>query len=84
MNKREWLDLFDKTCNEFKWFWDVYGHTDRWVNLMYYRENEDVTLMKEIMDDVWFELPDTKFNIMINPKGWKEFLILLEEKIDEF
>jgi hypothetical protein len=77
--KQEWLQLFDKTCNTFKWFWTKYGYSDLWILLIMEREYENIDAMKRIMNDVWFELPDGRFNIMVNPKGWSEFLNLIEE-----
>jgi len=47
---------------------------------MEYRKIENVTMMISIMNSVWFHLPDNKFNIIENPKGWKEFLYLIEDQ----
>jgi len=30
------------------------------------------------LNDIWFHLPDSKFNIIENPKGWEEFLYVIE------
>lgn len=33
----------------------------------------------QIANDIWFSLPDDRFNIIENPSGWEEFLMLLED-----
>lgn len=76
MKEKEWLQKFDETNEEFKWFWFEYGYD--WEYLMKLRKQEKVASMINLMNDAWFRLPDSKFNIISNPKGWSEFLDLLE------
>lgn len=76
MSEKDWLKKFDETCDEFKWFWDEYGYD--WDLLMQFRAKEKVISMQSLMNDAWFKLPDCKFNINVNPKGWSQFLDLLE------
>lgn len=79
MTKQEWLQLFDDTKDNFKWFFDDYGYD--WNKLLELRKAEDQDGMYSYMNNVWFELPDNQFNIMRNPKGWSDFLNLLEEYV---
>ena len=78
MTKIEWFFQFDKTKDNFKWFWEQY-FPGKWEQLLALRENDDIDGMINSMNDVWFWLPDNKFNIMVNPKGWNEFLYLVEQ-----
>lgn len=78
MTDREWFDMFDETKDKFKWFFMDYGFGHLWENLKHLRELEYRDFMLDIMNVVWLKLPDSKFNIIDNPKGWSEFLELLE------
>jgi uncharacterized GH25 family protein len=75
MEKEEWLKLFDETKGEFRWFLEDYGY---WKMIEVARLEDDDQTMLDIMNQAWFMLPDSRFNIMENPKGWSEFLNLLE------
>ena len=79
MDKAVWLQQFDDTCETFKWFFLKYGYQEDWLNLLQQREMDNMDGMKNIMNQIWFELPDHIFNIMENPHGWTEFLNLIEE-----
>lgn len=79
MTNRDWLILFDQTHHKFEWFFHTYTFNSEWQALLAARDKEHIGKMKSIMNRVWFELPDSKFNIRTNPKGWVEFLDLLEE-----
>jgi hypothetical protein len=73
----DWFKKFDETKDTFKWFWDQY-FPGRWDKLLSLREEKNWNSMMNEMNDVWFWLPDGRFNIMENPAGWKEFLYLIE------
>jgi hypothetical protein len=75
MEKEEWLRLFDDTKTEFRWFLEDYGY---WKMIEVARLEDDHVAMMEIMGQAWFMLPDSKFNIKENPRGWSEFINLLE------
>lgn len=74
-----WLKQYDATKNEFMWFIDLYFTCGCKEKLEMARRKNNVNEMKGILHNIWFDLPDNKFNIMENPKGWKEFLNLIEE-----
>ena len=74
----QWLKDYDATVNEFDWFIKRYFPL-MWENLCKARKENNFPRMLGIMNNVWFGLPDGSFNIMANPKGWNEFLHLLED-----
>ena len=79
MSKQEWLTLYWETSPKFEWFLDQYF----WHKCYKRRLNEArgegrIAYMLQMMSQIWFDLPDNKFNIIENPPGWKEFLYLLE------
>ena len=84
MTQEEWLTNFDESKDNFKWFFDEYFKPEVWLQLILLREDKNVVRMMDIMNNVWFILPDGKFNIMVNPKGWNDFLYLIEEPPDPY
>ena len=82
MNEQEWLEAFDAYKDNFKWFFKDYFNEEVWTQLILLRENEDVVRMIALMNQVWFALPDGRFNIMEMPKGWSDFLFLIEQEMD--
>jgi len=79
MNTENWLAKFDADKAKFEWFFIKYGFDIEWKQLNEARVIRQIGKMKNIMNRVWFELPDAEFNIMMNPVGWDEFLYLLED-----
>lgn len=79
VTKEQWLKNFDNSKSEFEWFILKYFGIRVMESINSYRVDDDYGKMITIMNDMWFRLPDNKFNIMENPKGWNEFLYLLEE-----
>lgn len=77
MTDTQWFNLFDVTKDTFKWFWVASGFD--WEKLLQLRKEKKKDRMISLMNDVWFALPDGRFNIIENPSGWKEFLDLIEE-----
>lgn len=78
MNRDICKEFLEKCCN-FKWFIVQYfGETyyDTLVELASCGKNCE--LYNEL-NHVWFELPDSIFNICVCPPGWLEFLNLVEE-----
>ena len=76
MTDQEWIAYFDEHKDKFKWF---IGAVSQWLPLKRARSARDRKQMTSIMNHVWFILPDNRFNIIENPKGWSEFLTLIEE-----
>lgn len=87
MNAQEWLELFERTNDKFRWFFLQYGFGTQWTLLIEIKDHscecksddDRMNKMLSIMNHVWFCLPDNTFNIMNNPKGWSEFLNLIEQ-----
>lgn len=79
MSELEWFELFDKTKDTFQWFFKEYGFMKQWAKIIVSRELGNRYHMMNIMNEVWYKLPDNVFNIRVNPKGWREFLNLIEE-----
>ena len=79
MTNEDWFKKYDEHLPSFRWFIHKYFVTQVWVDLCKAREEEDRAEMCRIMNVIWFELPDNKFNIITNPVGWSEFLSLVED-----
>lgn len=79
MKDKAWFELWDKTHSSFYWFFIKYGYELEWNVIIMWREVYNRSEMITLMNKVWFELPDHIFNIRVNPKGWSEFLALIEE-----
>ena len=79
MNDQEWFDYYDEHKEAFHWFIDEYFFDDVWIALERFRDKRGRFTMITILNFVWFELPDHKFNIIENPPGWNELLHLIEE-----
>lgn len=84
MTKREeqWFQRFDETKDKFHYFFEDFDFEEEWRRLLAARQRNDIIEMNSIMNMVWYELPDTKFNIINDPPGWSDFLWLLEEYLD--
>lgn len=78
MNDNEFFDYFEKTKEEFHWFFRDYGYGSEFSRLEALAKSKCKDDMLDIMNHIWFMLPDYRFNIMANPRGWKEFINLLE------
>jgi hypothetical protein len=72
-----WFKTFDETKGKFEWFVVQY-FKGYWEKLLEAREDRNYGTMVTILNDIWFWLPDNRFNIINNPPGWKEFLNLIE------
>lgn len=79
MTDKEWFAYYDEHKLAFKWFILGYFQADVWMGLEKNRLAEDRTSMTTTMNNIWFVLPDNRFNIIRNPLGWSEFLTLVEE-----
>ena len=78
MTNRDWLITFDQSYKNFEWFFREYKFNSEWEALLSARDKENIGKMKTLMNRVWFELPSNKFNIKTNPKGWNDFIFLLD------
>lgn len=78
MIQTEWIKQFHRTKEEFRWFIDEY-YPGVFEVIEILVNSEKLINAYSIMNDIWFNLPDSKFNIIENPKSWNAFLALLEE-----
>ena len=74
---RDICKSFLEKKEDFKWFIIKYFGEEYFEYLIKLSESENGRLISEL-NDVWFKLPDDQFNIIENPKGWSEFLSLVE------
>ena len=78
MTEEQWFKQFDETKDTFEWF--VRKHFPfAWDELLRLRELKIQQAMLSLMGEIWYYLPDETFNIKVNPKGWNEFLALIED-----
>ena len=75
----ELLQEFDEGLPEFQWFIKEYFKPIIMERILKAREKEQIHELRDLLTDVWFNLPDNKFNIIENPKGWNEFLNVIED-----
>lgn len=69
---------FLKKKESFRWFIEKYYGLKKFIDLWHLAEqNEEEQLVHELTQ-IWYELPDSIFNIQNNPKGWENFLSLVE------
>lgn len=75
---KEIFKAFDKGLPKFKWFIKAY-YPERLPYIEMYRTIDEVKHLLGSLNDIRFGLPDSKFNIKVNPPGWREFLNVIEE-----
>lgn len=71
--------LFIQTCEMFKWFIIEYFGEKAFLALLDLANNDEEEELLAALNVIWFQLPDNKFNVRENPKGWTEFLNLIED-----
>ena len=76
--KKEWLSRYDLAWPKFVWFVRFYFGKKVEENMIMNRIDQDVAKLLNNMNQIWFELPDHKFNIIEDPPGWSMFLALIE------
>jgi hypothetical protein len=79
MTNEEWIDQFNRTKESFRWFIEQYFGTKMMALIDMAVVNNNIGMARSMLNEIWFELPDSKFNIIENPKGWREFLNLIED-----
>ena len=74
--------MYDNSKNSFKWFVDKY-FPGAFAKLEALRKQGKWSSMLNHMNDMWFKLPDSEFNIIKKPLGWSQFLNLIENPPSE-
>ena len=78
MTTEQWLTKYQENLPKFKWFIYKYFDEDIFLSMDKAYEAGNTTRLMSILGNVWFYLPDSKFNIIENPPGWAELLELVE------
>lgn len=63
---------------KFSWFITQYFGEEVLLECYELARKGDGNKLISILNDIWFRLPDGRFNIMENPTGWSEFLSIIE------
>jgi hypothetical protein len=71
-------EFLDKKLS-FEWFIIEYFGKDKFEELTFLALRGEEENLKRELDEIWYYLPDDLFNIKENPKGWRDFLNLIEE-----
>jgi len=79
MTNEQWIDQFNRTKESFRWFIEEYFSPKMMIVIEMAITDNNIDMAKSMLCEIWFELPDSKFNIIENPKGWREFLNLIED-----
>lgn len=74
----EILKVFDEGFPKFKWFLEKYFPISM-IGIEDARKKEKVYKLLDLLNHIWYYLPDNKFNLKENPPGWREFLNVIEE-----
>lgn len=82
MSAEQWLAMYDNSKNQFKWFIDQY-FPGMFQQLDALRKQGKWSKMLNHMNDMWYKLPGSKFNIVEKPQGWTQFLNLVENPPSE-
>jgi len=73
------FEVYDQGYPRFEWFISFYFGKSTIDILKAARFDKDIELLLSTLNKVWFELPDSQFNIKENPAGWTEFLNVIED-----
>ena len=63
----------------FRWIIERYYGLKKYMELWNLAENNEDEKLQTELNTIWYELPDSIFNIQNNPKGWENFLSLVED-----
>jgi len=81
--KREELSDFCREYLEkkglFEWFITKYAGAKKFLELWELAENDQEASLRNELEGLWYQLPDSIFNIRNNPPGWTAFLNLIDE-----
>lgn len=76
-NVEDMCNDFLNLKDNFKWFMVDYFGEEVFSNMIKLAEEKSPSIIP-MLNDIWYLLPDSKFNIRENPKGWSEFLQVIE------
>ena len=64
---------------EFRWFIEKYFGSLKFTTMVQLAEEGKEDQLKAECNDVWFRLPDSILNVRERPRGWMQFLKLVED-----
>lgn len=86
MSKKKTRKELSDLCREyleqkelFRWFIVKYFGLRKYIELWELAENDQEKFLRDELNKIWYELPDSLFNIRVAPPGWKSFIRLIEE-----
>lgn len=62
----------------FKWFIERYYGLQKYLELWELAENDQECYLRNELEAIWFDLPDSIFNIQCAPPGWESFIALID------
>lgn len=63
----------------FRWFIEKYYGPGKYLELWELAENDQESYLRNELNSIWHELPDSIFNIQSAPAGWESFVSLIEK-----
>ena len=75
----EYCRAYINSHKQFDWFIKRYYGPAKVLELWNMAEDNQEEHLRNELNAIWFELPDSIFNIRNNPEGWEAFLKLVEE-----
>lgn len=77
--KEQWVEEANTTLPKCKWFIELYFGKHVYDNLLSVLNNErDLPRFYNMLNSIWFNLPDHEFNRVRKPAGWGDFIHLIE------
>ena len=71
-------EMYLQNEQHFKWFIEKYFGINKLTLLHEFAKDNKSAELDSELTLIWYHLPDSQFNIIANPKGWQEFLQVLE------
>lgn len=65
--------------SNYQWFIEKYFGLGLFLKLIEEAEQDEEDKLRSDLERIWFELPDSIFNLRVCPRGWSMFVDLLEE-----
>jgi hypothetical protein len=75
----EYCQAYLREHKLFDWILERYYGKEKVLELWNLAQAGESEHIKNIMNGIWFDLPDHIFNIRNNPPGWEQFLHFVED-----
>ena len=63
----------------FRWFIIRYYGPQKYLELWELAEQNEEELLRNELNEIWDDLPDSIFNLRVAPPGWETFITLIEK-----